>query len=70
MSLTIGLSFPDSSIRLVRDMLVGSDLWKLRIGRQGYSESRNASQAHRLSKHSSWFGLASSAKATLMGDTL
>jgi len=45
-----------------RDMLVGSDLWKLRIGRQGYSESRNAFQAHRLSKHSSWFGLASSAK--------
>jgi hypothetical protein len=54
------------SIHLARDMQVGSDTWKLRIGRQSYSESRNASQAHRHLKRSPWFGLVSSAKATLM----
>ena len=69
-SLTTGLSLPDGSIRLARDMQVGSDTWKLRIGRQSYSESRNASQARRNLKRSPWFGLTNSAKATLMGDTL
>jgi hypothetical protein len=69
-SLTLGLSFPDGSIRLVRDMLVGSALWKLRIGRQSYAESRNASQAHRRLKRSPCFGLANSAKSTLIADTL
>ena len=70
MSLTIGLSLPDGSIRLARDMQVGSDTWKLRMGRQSYSESRNASQARRNLKRSPAFGLANTAKATLMGDTL
>ena len=70
MSFTLGLSLPDGSIRLARDMQVGSDTWKLRIGRQSYSESRNAAQAHRNLKRSPWFGLTSTAKATLMGDTL
>ena len=51
-------------------MQVGSDTWKLRIGRQSYSESRNASQAHRHLKRSPWFGLINSSKATTMGDTL
>jgi hypothetical protein len=69
-SLTTGLSLPDGSIRLARDMQVGSDTWKLRIGRQSYSESRNASQARRRLKRSPWFGLNNSAKATLIGDTL
>ena len=67
--LTTGLTFPDGSIRLACDMQVGSDTWKLRIGRQSYSECRNASQARRHLKRSPWFGLCSSAKATLMGDT-
>jgi hypothetical protein len=58
------------SIHLARDMQVGSDTWKLRIGRQSYSESRNASQAHRHLKRSPWFGLINSSKATTMGDTL
>jgi hypothetical protein len=70
MSITLGLSLPDGSIRLARDMQVGSDTWKLRIGRQSYSESRNASQARRNLKRSSCFGLTNSAKATLIGDTL
>lgn len=70
MSITIGLSFPDGSIRLARDMQVGSDTWKLRIGRQSYSESRNASQARRQLKRSPWFGLANSSKATTIGDTI
>lgn len=70
MSITIGLSLPDGSIRLARDMQVGSDLWKLRIGRQSYAESRNASQARRRLKRSPCFGLTNSAKVTLIGDTL
>jgi len=51
-------------------MQVGSDTWKLRIGRQSYSESRNASQARRHLKRSPWFGLSNSSKATTIGDTL
>ena len=51
-------------------MQVGSDSWKLRIGRQSYSECRNASQARRHLKCSPWFGLINSSKATTMGDTL
>jgi hypothetical protein len=70
MSITLGLSLPDGSIRLARDMQVGSDTWKLRIGRQSYSESRNASQARRHLKRSPWFGLTNSSKATTLGDTL
>jgi hypothetical protein len=69
-SITTGLALPDGSIRLARDMQVGSDTWKLRIGRQSYSESRNASQANYQLKRSPWFGLSNSAKATLIGDTL
>jgi len=70
MSLSIGLSLPDGSIRLARDLQVGSDLWKLRIGRQSYAESRNAAQAHRRLKRSPFFGLTNSSKAILLGDTL
>jgi hypothetical protein len=66
----VGLSLPDGSIRLARDIQVGSDLWKLRIGRQSYAESRNAAQAHRRLKRSPCFGLTNSAKVTLIGDTL
>ncbi len=69
-SLTLGLSLPDGCVRLARDMQVGSDTWKLRIGRQSYAESRNASQARRDLKRSPWFGLQNTAKATLISDTL
>ena len=69
-SITTGLALPDGSIRLARDMQVGSDTWKLRIGRQSYSESRNASQARRSLKCSPWFGLINSSKATTLSDTL
>ena len=69
-SITTGLSLPDGSIRLARDMPVGSELWKLRIGRQSYSESRNASQARYHLKRSPWFGFSNSSKATTIGDTL
>jgi hypothetical protein len=69
-SLTTALALPDGSIRLARDMQVGSDLWKLRIGRQSYAESRNASQARYQLKRSPWFGFTNSSKATLIGDTL
>jgi len=69
-SLTTGLSLPDGCIRLARDLQVGSPSWKLRIGRQSYAESRNASQQRRGLKRSPWFGLTNTAKATLIGDTL
>ena len=69
-SMTIGLDLPDGCIRLARDMQVGSDLWKLRIGRQSYSESRNASQSRRNLKRSPWFGIHNSAKTMLISDTL
>jgi len=69
-SLTIGLALPDGCIRLARDAQVGSDAWKLRIGRQSYSESRNATQARRGVKRSPWFGLQNTSKAMLISDTL
>jgi hypothetical protein len=69
-SLTTGLTLPDGCIRLARDMQVGSDTWNLRIGRQSYSESRNATQARRDLKRSPWFGLKNTAKAMIISDTL
>jgi hypothetical protein len=69
-SLTTGFSLPDGCIRLARDLQVGSPSWKLRIGRQSYAESRNASQQRRGLKRSPWFGLPNTAKATLISDTL
>ena len=69
-NLTTGLSLPDGCIRLARDMQVGSATWNLRIGRQSYAESRNATQARRGLKRSPWFGLANTAKAMLISDTL
>jgi len=68
--LTTGLTLPDGGIRLARDLQVGSDTWKLRIGRQSYSESRNAIQMRRDLKRSPWFGLQNTAKAMLISDTL
>jgi len=69
-SLSTTLTFPDGSIRLARDMQVGSDTWKLRIGRQSYSESRNAIQARRLLKRSRSFGLPNTTKSMSISDTL
>jgi hypothetical protein len=69
-SLTTSLTLPDGSIRLARDIPVDSHLWCLRIGRQSYAESRNATQARRQLKRSRAFGLANTAKAMLLSDTL
>jgi hypothetical protein len=69
-SLTTGLSLPDGGIRLARDLQVGSPTWELRMGRQSYAESRNATQQRRGLKRSPWFGLQSTAKAMLISDTL
>ena len=69
-SLTTALTLPDGGIRLARDLPVGSDTWKLRMGRQSYAESRNALQMRRHLKRSPWFGLAHTAKAMLISDTL
>ena len=69
-TLTTGLSLPDGCIRLARDLQVGSKTWKLRMGRQSYAESRNATQQRRGLKRSPWFGLPNTAKAMLISDTL
>jgi hypothetical protein len=69
-SLTTGLTLPDGSIRLARDMQVGSDIWKLRIGRQSYAESRNATQARRQLKRTPFFGLSNTARSMIISDTL
>jgi hypothetical protein len=69
-SLTTALTLPDGSIRLARDLQVGSDTWQLRIGRQSYAESRNATQARRQLKRAPSFGLSNTAKSMLLSDTL
>ena len=69
-SLATGLTLPDGSIRLARDLPVGSENWKLRLGRQSYSESRNAIQARRQLKRSPSFGLSNTTKSMLISDTL
>jgi len=69
-TLTTGLTLPDGGIRLARDLQVGSDTWKLRMGRQSYAECRNATQMRRHLKRSPWFGLQNTAKAMLISDTL
>jgi hypothetical protein len=69
-SLRVGLTLPDGSLRLARDLPVDSPAWALRQGRQSYAESRNAVQARLHLKRSPWFGLENSAKATYLGDIL
>jgi hypothetical protein len=66
----VNLCLPDGDIRLARDLRIGSRIWDLRLGRQSYSESRNAGQARRGVKRSPWFGQANSAKASFLADTL
>ncbi len=66
----VGLTLPDGSIRLARDLPVDSPSYLLRQGRQSYAESRNASQERHHLKRSPWYGLANSAKATGLGDIL
>lgn len=69
-SLRVGLTLPDGSLRLARDLPVASPAWRLRQGRQSYAESRNAVQQRLGLKRSPWFGLQNSAKATYLGDIL
>jgi hypothetical protein len=66
----VGLAFPNGDMRLARDLRVESPTWELRIGRQSYSESRNACQARRGVKRSPWFGRTNSAKASIIADIL
>jgi hypothetical protein len=68
--ISVGLKLPDGDIRLARDSKVDSPSWKLRLGRQSYSESRNADQARRGVKRSPWFGKLGSAKASILADIL
>lgn len=69
-SISTGLKLPDGTTRLARDTQFGSETWKLRIGRQSYSESRNAIQARRQLKRSRAFGLDNTAKSMTISDTL
>jgi hypothetical protein len=66
----VNLALPDGDIRLARDLRVDSPTWDLRLGRQSYAESRNATQARHGVKRSPWFGQANSAKASYLADTL
>jgi hypothetical protein len=66
----VGLTLPDGTIRLARDLPLNSPTYQLRQGRQSYAESRNASQERRHLKRSPWYGLPNSAKATYLGDIL
>ncbi len=66
----VGRTLPDGSLRLARDLPVGSPAYALRQGRQSYTESRNAGQKRRHLERSPWFGLANSAKAACLGDIL
>ena len=66
----VGLTLPDGSVRLARDQRVDSLSWKLRLGRQSYAESQHAGHTRRGEKRSPWYGLANSAKARYLGDTL
>jgi hypothetical protein len=66
----VGLALPDGNVRLARDLNVDSATWQLRQGRQSYAESRNANQTRHGLKRSPCFGLANSAKAQILGDTL
>jgi hypothetical protein len=61
---------PDGTVRLARDFPVASPTWKLRLGRQSYAESRNASQARRNLTRSPWYGRQHSATAHILGDIL
>ena len=69
-SLSTALRLPDGSIRLARDLQVGSPSWNLRLGRLSYAEARNANQSRRQLKRVPCFGLPNAAKATLLGDIL
>jgi hypothetical protein len=66
----IGLTLPDGSLRLARDLKVESPTWNLRTGRRSYAESRNADQARLGVKRSPWFGRAHSAMASFLADLL
>lgn len=70
LTVTTARTLPDGSLRLARDHAVNSPTWRLRHGRQSYSESRNAVQERLRLKRSPCFGLANSAKAALQGDIL
>jgi len=66
----IGLTLPDGSLRLARDLKVESATWTLRTGRRSYAESRNADQARLGVKRSPWFSRAHSAMASFLADLL
>lgn len=70
MTVTIGLTMPDGSLRRARDHQVRGPTWQRRHGRQSYAESRNAIQSHLGLKRAPWFGLAGAAKASILGDIL
>ena len=70
MTVTVGLTLPDGSLRLARDLDITGPTWERRHGRQSYAESRNAVQTRLGLKRSPWFGLANAAKASLLGDIL
>jgi hypothetical protein len=70
MTVTVGLTLPDGTLRLARDHDITGPTWERRHGRQSYAESRNALQTRLGLGRAPWFGLAGAAKASILGDTL
>jgi hypothetical protein len=70
MTVTVGLALPDGTLRLARDHDITGATWRRHHGRQSYAESRNAILTRLGLGRAPWFGLASAAKAAILGDTL
>lgn len=68
LTVTVGLTLPDGTLRLARDCDITGPAWQRRHGRQAYAESRNAVQQRLGLKRAPWYGLANAAKASILGD--
>jgi hypothetical protein len=66
----VGLSFPDGSLRLARDIPYGSPLWKARYGRRSNAESRNAQLEGMGLKRMRSYGLPRNTKEVQMADLI
>lgn len=66
----VGLAFPNGSVRLAREIPLGSQAWKARYGRRNLSESRNAQLEGLHLKRMRSFGLERCRKDTRLADFL
>ena len=68
--LNVGLTFPDGSLRLARDIPYGSMQWKARYGRRSNSESRNGQLEGMGLKRMRSYGLPRNTKDVQMADLI